>query len=68
MTLYSTPGLLRRSEWWPALSLTAGAVVGVVSVLALGQGRRYWAAASALALVGAAAPLANRLWGRRHPI
>lgn len=51
-----------------ALSLSAGAVVGVVSVLALGQGRRYWVAASALALVGAAAPLANRLWGRHHPI
>ncbi|MFJ2224588.1 hypothetical protein ACIOFY_31675 [Streptomyces anulatus] len=68
MMLYSAPGLLRRSEWWPALSLSAGAVVGVVSVLALGQGRRYWVAASVMALVGAAAPLANRLWGRHHPI
>ncbi|MEU8668824.1 hypothetical protein OG333_14255 [Streptomyces anulatus] len=68
MTLYSAPGLLRRSEWWPALSLSAGAVVGVVPVLALGQGRRYWVAAPVMALVGAAAPLANRLWGRRHPI
>ncbi|MGW6286507.1 hypothetical protein [Streptomyces sp. NPDC055107] len=68
LTLYSVPGLLRRSEWWPALSLSAGAVVGVVSVLALGQGPRYWVAASAMALVGAAAPLANRLWGRHHPI
>lgn len=68
VTLYSAPGLLRRSDWWPALSLSAGAVVGVVSVLALGQGRRYWVAALVMALVGAAAPLANRLWGRHHPI
>ncbi|WP_217228674.1 hypothetical protein [Streptomyces anulatus] len=49
------------------------ASIGVVGAgglcwLALGHGRRYWVAASVMALVAAAAPLANRLWGRRHPI
>ncbi|MCC8477155.1 hypothetical protein ACWDBC_00555 [Streptomyces parvus] len=68
VTLYCTPGLLRRVEWWPALGLSAGAVAGVVSVLALGQGRRYWVAASVMTLVGVAVPLSNRFWGRHHPI
>ncbi|WP_405666648.1 hypothetical protein OG379_32420 [Streptomyces sp. NBC_01166] len=68
VTMYSVPGLLRRSEWWPALSLSIGAAVGAVSVLTLGQGRRYWVAASVMTLMGAAAPLVNRLWGRHHPI
>ncbi|MFJ2649615.1 hypothetical protein ACIO1C_23185 [Streptomyces sp. NPDC087420] len=68
VTVYSVPGLLRRGEWWPALSLSLGAAVGAVSVLALGQGPRYWVAALLMTLVGAAAPLVNRLWGRHHPM
>ncbi|MGW1817192.1 hypothetical protein ACWCQM_26920 [Streptomyces sp. NPDC002125] len=68
VTMYSVPGLLRRIEWWPAMSLSVGAAVGVVSVLALGQGRRYWVAASVMTLIGVAAPLVNRLWGRHHPL
>ncbi|MEU9593819.1 hypothetical protein AB0D84_29470 [Streptomyces sp. NPDC048193] len=68
VTMYSIPGLLRRTEWWPALSLTLGAVVGMISVLTLGQGQRYWVAAGVMTVVGVAAPLVNRLWGRNHPV
>lgn len=68
VTMYSVPGLLRRREWWPAMSLCVGTAVGAVSVLTWGQGRRYWVAASVMMLMGVAAPLVNRLWGRHHPI
>ncbi|MEU9058774.1 hypothetical protein AB0D13_07750 [Streptomyces sp. NPDC048430] len=68
MTMYSVPGLLRRSEWWPAMSLSVGAAVGAVAVLTSGQGRRYRVAASVMTLMGVAAPLVNRLRGRHHPI
>jgi hypothetical protein len=68
VTMYSVPGLLRRTEWWPVLGLSLGTAVGVVSVLALGQGQRYWVAAVVMALVGIAWPVMNRLWGRHHPV
>lgn len=42
--------------------------MGTVSVLTLGQGQRYWVAALVMTLVGAAAPVVNRLWGRHHPM
>lgn len=68
VTLYSVPGLLRRAAWWPSLALSLGSAVGVVSVLALGQGTRHWVAASAMIAVGLAAPVVNRVWGRHHTI
>jgi hypothetical protein len=68
VTIYSIPGLLRQSQWWPALSLTLGAAVGVASVLTLGQSQRHWTTAAIMTAVGVAAPVANRCWGRHHPI
>lgn len=66
--MYSIPGLLRQSQWWPALSLSLGAAVGVASVLTLGQSRRHLTTAAIMIAVGVAAPVANRCWGRHHPI
>ncbi|WP_318210570.1 MULTISPECIES: hypothetical protein [unclassified Streptomyces] len=68
VTLYSVPGLLRRAAWWPSLSLSFGTGIGIVTVLALGQGTRYWVAAAIMAAVGIAPPVVNRRWGRHHPV
>jgi len=68
VTIYSTPGLLRQSQWGPTLSLTLGAAVGVASVLTLGHSRRHWTTAAIMTAVGIAAPVANRCWGRHRPI
>ncbi|MEU7073689.1 hypothetical protein AB0B30_13015 [Streptomyces narbonensis] len=68
VSVYSAPGLLRRAEWWPSMSLSAGAGAGVVAVLSLGQEPRHWVAAALLWATGLAAPLVNRSWGRHHPL
>ena len=68
VTMYSVPGLLRRAAWWPSLSLSFGAGIGMITVLTLGQGTRYRVAAVVMAAVGIASPVVNRLWGRHHPI
>ncbi|MEU6576605.1 hypothetical protein [Streptomyces sp. NPDC046805] len=68
VTLYSVPGLIRRKEWWVALSLSLGTALGAVSVLLLGQGPRYWVTAAAMVVVGIAAPVVSLAWGRHHPI
>ncbi|MEV4937036.1 hypothetical protein [Streptomyces zaomyceticus] len=68
VTMYSAPGLLRRAAWWPSLSLSFGAGIGVITVLTLGQGTRYWVAAAIMAAVGVASPVVHRCWGRHHPI
>jgi hypothetical protein len=66
VTLYSVPGLLRRKEWWLALSLSLGTVVGAVSVLVLGQEPRYWVTAAVMVALGVAAPLVSLWWGRQR--
>ncbi|MFE5941318.1 hypothetical protein [Streptomyces sp. NPDC056480] len=68
VTIYSAPGLLRRTAWWPSLSLSFGAGIGIITVLTLGQGTRYWVAAAVMAAVGVTSPVVNRLWGRHHPV
>lgn len=68
VSIYSVPGLLRRAAWWPSMSLSLGAGVGVVAVLTLGQEPRHWVAAAALCAVGIAAPLVQHFWGRHHPV
>ncbi|GAA5029051.1 hypothetical protein GCM10023335_67580 [Streptomyces siamensis] len=66
VTLYSVPGLLRRKEWWPALSLSLGTVVGAVSVLVLGREPRYWVTAAVMVVLGGVAPLVSLWWGRQR--
>lgn len=67
VTLYWVPGLLRRKEWWPALSLSLGTVVGAVSVLGLGQEPRHWVTAVVMVALGVTAPLVSLRWGRQRP-
>lgn len=56
-----------RKKWWYALTVTFGTTVGAVSILALGQGLRYWIAAALMTAVGVAAPMANVLVKPQNP-